>query len=226
MSVMAGIKACVFDAYGTLFDVHSAVQRHRNRLGRKADGVSALWRTRQLEYTWLRSLMDRYTDFDQVTEDALDFALDAHQVDDTALRADLLAAYRVLDCYPEVPAVLSALRDASMQTAILSNGTGDTLEHAAASAGIRRSLDSILSVDALRVYKPDPRVYQMAVDSLGVPAKSILFHSSNGWDAAGAATFGFRVAWINRGGQPRERLPGGPAVELESLDPVPGLLGI
>ncbi|MEX0731888.1 MAG: haloacid dehalogenase type II [Aquisalimonadaceae bacterium] len=226
MAIMSGIRACVFDAYGTLFDVHSAVQRHRSRLGSRADSVSAQWRTKQLEYTWLRSLMGRYTGFDQVTAEALDFVLDANEVNNPELRADLLEAYRVLDCYPEVPTVLAALRSAGMKVAILSNGTSATLETAAESAGLRDSLDQILSVDALAVYKPDPRVYQLAVDSLGVPRESILFHSSNGWDAAGAATFGFRVAWINRSGQPRERLPDAPTVELTSLESVPELVGI
>lgn len=223
---LAGIRACVFDAYGTLFDVHSAVQRYRERLGSHADAVSTLWRRKQLEYTWLRSLMGRHADFDVITADALDYALAAHGVTDDGLPRLLLEAYRKLDCYPEVPAVLAALRGAGLQTAILSNGTPATLDGAACSAGIRDSLDQILSIETVGVYKPDPRVYQLAVDHLGVSPEAILFHSSNGWDAAGAATFGFHVAWVNRSGQPRERLPDGPELELETLDPVPELLGV
>jgi len=223
---LRGIKACVFDAYGTLFDVHSAVQRHRDRLGEHAGSVSALWRSKQLEYTWLRSLMGRYTDFDHITEDALDHVLEAHAIHDDVLRGDLLQAYRVLSCYPEVPGVLRRLRDAGLPTAILTNGTSATMEHAAANAGIREQLDRILSVEQVGIFKPDPRVYQMAVDVLGLPASAILFHSSNAWDVAGAATFGFKVAWINRGGATPERLPDGPSVVLDSLEPVPGLIGL
>ena len=219
------IRACVFDAYGTLFDVHSAVARHRERLGSQASAVSALWRQKQLEYTWLRSLMGRYADFDHITEDALLHALEAFGVEPEGLTDDLLAAYRELTCYPEAPAALRTLQQRGMQTAILSNGTEQTLTHASRSAGLDDSLDRILSVDALGIYKPDPRVYQLAVDALDVSAAEILFHSSNAWDVAGAAAFGFRVAWINRSGAVRERLPEPPAVELTTLEPVPDLLG-
>ena len=219
-----GVEACVFDAYGTLFDVHSAVGRHRERLGAAADPVSAAWRARQLQYTWLRSLMRRWTDFAEVTADALDFALDEAGVADGALRRDLLAAYRSLECYPEVTGVLDALRGAGMRTAILSNGSREMLDAAVASAGLASRLDAVLSVDDVRVYKPHPDVYRLACDRLGVRREAICFLSSNAWDAAGAATFGFRVVWVNRFGQARERLPDAPEAEVETLDPLPGLV--
>jgi 2-haloacid dehalogenase len=220
----SGVRACVFDAYGTLFNVHSAVARHQARLGGLADGVSALWRTKQLEYTWLRTMMGRYVDFWQVTGDALDFALETHRYEDPDLRRDLMEAYLALDCYPEVPEVLQALREKGLKLAILSNGSSDMLKAAVESAGLSELLDASLSVDVLQCYKPMPAVYQMACDHLGVAAEEISFQSSNAWDAAGAATFGMRVAWINRFKQRPERLPGRPAAELESLSELPALM--
>ncbi len=221
-----GIRACVFDAYGTLFDVHSAVGRHRARLGDAADAVSETWRAKQLQYTWLRSLMERWTDFAAVTEDALDFALDQAGVQDGdgSLRAALLDAYRALDCYPEAPAVLDALRGGGMRTAVLSNGSRGMLDAAVASARLGSRLDAVLSVDDVRVYKPHPSVYRFACERLGVTPAEVCFLSSNAWDAAGAATFGFRVAWVNRFGQARERLPDAPEFELATLEPLPALV--
>lgn len=226
MTEFSMIKACVFDAYGTLFDVHSAVGRHRSRLGENADQVSALWRTKQLEYTWLRSLMQRHADFWQVTADALDYAMDAFDIADPGLREDLLQAYLRLDCYPEVRQVLGVLKQAGLRLAILSNGSPPMLEAGVASAGIDQLLDANLSVESVGIFKPDPRVYQLAVDQLGVTAEQISFQSSNAWDAAGAASFGFKVAWINRFSQRRERLPAVPHAELQSLAELPALLGL
>ena len=218
------IKVCVFDAYGTLFDVHAAVGHHRPRLGDKADGVSTMWRTKQLEYTWLRSLMDRYVPFWQVTGDALDYALDAHGVSDKALRDDLLNAYLQLDCYPEVPEVLAELKNGGMRTAILSNGSPEMLDAAVQSAKLDESLDAVLSVDELGIFKPHPSVYQLAADRLEVDARQVSFQSSNAWDAAAAATFGFRVAWVNRFGQAAERLPDQPDVQLRTLGELPAVV--
>lgn len=219
-----GITACVFDAYGTLFDVHSAVGRYRERLGDKADAVSMAWRTKQLEYTWLRSLMDRYVDFWQITGDGLDFAMEANGIDDADLREELMNAYLTLDCYPEVPQVLHALKDAGLQTAILSNGSPRMLEAAVASAGLENLLDEVISVDTLGVFKPAMEVYQQVLHLLDVGRGQVSFQSSNAWDAAGAATFGFNVAWCNRFGQGRERLPDGPQVEMKTLSELPGIV--
>ncbi|WP_319521868.1 haloacid dehalogenase type II [uncultured Desulfosarcina sp.] len=219
-----GIKACVFDAYGTLFDVHSAVGKHRLRLGDSADSVSILWRTKQLEYTWLRSLMGHHADFWQVTGDALDFAFDMHHIDDPDLRRDLMDAYLKLDCYPEVPAALATLKDRGLRLAILSNGTPTMLDAAVKNSGIEGLIEKNFSVEAVGIFKPDPRVYRIAVDGLKVKPEEIVFQSSNAWDAAGASAFGFKVAWVNRFGQSEERLPGRPDAEIGDLMKLPDLL--
>lgn len=226
-SAFSNIKACVFDAYGTVFDVHSAVAQHESQLPLNvAERVSTLWRTKQLEYTWLRSLMERHADFWQVTGDALDYALDSFDIENPPLRQDLMDAYLELNSYPEVESTLQKLKTAGMQTAILSNGSPAMLEAAVRKAGLEDLIDRTLSIEAVQVYKPNPRVYQLAVDELGVAATRISFQSSNAWDAVGAAAFGFRVAWVNRFGQRRERLPATPDAELKTLDELPPLLGI
>jgi 2-haloacid dehalogenase len=222
---MAGIEACVFDAYGTLFDVHSAVARLRAGVGARADELSQLWRTKQLEYTWLRALMGRHADFWRVTGDALGYALARTGVD-PAVRESLMQAYRSLDAYPEVPDVLRRLREAGLRTAILSNGAPEMLAAGARSAGIEELLDAILSVEDVGVFKPHPEVYRLAVARLGVAADRIAFQSSNGWDVHGAATFGLRAVWINRLGMPPERLPGAAEHELGDLAGLPALLGL
>lgn len=220
------IRACVFDAYGTLFDVHSAVGKHRQRLGDQADGVSNTWRGKQLEYSWLRSLMGDYTEFWQVTSDALDYALELHNITDSELKTDLMQAYLTLSAYPEVAQVLRTLKDAGLKTAILTNGSPAMIEAAVSSAGIGDLLDYNLSVDSVGIFKPDPRVYKMAVDAIGVSANDISFQSSNAWDAVGAAHFGFNVAWINRFAQQRERLPAQPHAELSDLTQLLPLLNL
>jgi 2-haloacid dehalogenase len=221
---ITGIKACVFDAYGTLFDVHSAVGKHRHRLGDIADQFSNLWRTKQLEYTWLRSLMGHHADFWRVTEDALDFAFDMHGINNPDLRRDLMEAYLELDCYPEAPEALSHLKSRGFKLAILSNGTPAMLEAAVQNAGIEALIEKNFSVEDVGIFKPDFRVYQMAVDGLNVRPEEIVFQSSNAWDASGASAFGFKVAWVNRFGQHRERLPGQPDVEIRNLMALPTLL--
>lgn len=219
------VGACVFDAYGTLFDVHSAVGRFLPRLGDKADGVSATWRSKQLEYTWLRSLMGHHADFWQVTGESLDYALASSGVEDPQLRRDLMEAYLRLDAYPEVPETLSRLKVAGIPLAILSNGAPKMLASAVKGAGLEGLFDGVFSVEEVGVFKPDPRVYRLAADRLGLKAGRILFLSSNSWDVAGAAAFGLRVAWVNRFSQVPERLPFGPDVELRTLAELPALLG-
>jgi 2-haloacid dehalogenase len=222
---MEGIRACVFDAYGTLFDVHSAVGRLRGRIGTHADEVSQLWRTKQLEYTWLRALMGRHADFWEVTGDALDYAL-ARTGIDGAVREPLMQAYLSLDAYPEVAGVLRRLQGAGLKLAILSNGSPAMLAAAIEHAGIGALLDAVLSVEEVGVYKPDPRVYRLAVDRLAVRADQIAFQSSNAWDVSGAGCFGLRPVWINRMRAPAERLPGKAERELQDLSGLPGLLGV
>ncbi|WP_394825346.1 haloacid dehalogenase type II [Pendulispora albinea] len=223
---MTRVKAYVFDAYGTVFDIHSAVRAHAPRLGDHADAISRLWRAKQLEYTWVRSLMRQHADFEAVTAASLDFAMASFGLADRALRAALLDAYRVLEAYPEVPGVLRALRRAGIPTAILSNGSPAMLERVVASAGLEGLFDALISVEEVGIYKPDPRVYQLAVDRLGVAAGDIGFHSSNAWDVAGARAFGLRVVWVNRTGQPDEYGLSSAKVEVRSLSELPELAGM
>ncbi|MDA1022887.1 MAG: haloacid dehalogenase type II [Proteobacteria bacterium] len=220
------IGACVFDAYGTLFDVAAAANRCRDELGDKADELAAVWRVRQLEYTWLRSLMQEYVEFWQVTGDGLDYAMAALGIEDNALRERLMDSYMVLDAYPEVKDVLTSIKAGGIKTAILSNGSPKMLNAAVGNAGIEGVLDDIFSVETVGVYKPHPSVYQMAVDGLGVEAGRICFMSSNAWDAAAAANFGFRVVWVNRFGQPQERIPGDPEQVIKTLEALSPLLGL
>ncbi len=221
-----GIRACVFDAYGTLFDVHSAAARCRDDLGDKAGTLSDIWRQKQLQYTWLRSLMGTHADFWQVTGDALDFALAAVGMDDPAVRRRLMDLYLELDAYPEVPAMLARLKEGGVATAILSNGAPAMLDAAVASAGLADTLDHVLSVEDVGIFKPDPQVYQLAVDRLAIAPHEICFQSSNAWDAYAASHFGFRVVWVNRFNQPPERIPGAPDRQITDLAPLPELIGL
>jgi 2-haloacid dehalogenase len=202
---MARYPLYVFDAYGTLFDVHSAVGRHRDLIGGQADRLSELWRAKQLEYTWVRSLMGAYRDFREVTADALDFAAARCGVTLAApTRQALLDAYEVLDAFPDAARTLTALKKSGARTAVLSNGTPDMLAHGVESAGLSGLLDVCLSVDDLGIFKTAPEVYAMIERHLNVAAADVSFQSSNRWDIAGAARFGLRCIWINRTGQPDE----------------------
>ena len=224
-AAFAGVRACVFDAYGTLFDYASAAARCTDVLGEQVAPLTALWREKQLQYTWLRSLQGRYVGFSQVTSEALEFALEAFGLRDPALQARLMSLYSTLECFPEVPAMLARLKAAGLQTAILSNGSPQMLASAVAHARIERFFDLVLSVDEVGVYKPHPKVYQLAVDRLGLPPGAISFQSSNGWDAYAASTYGMRVVWCNRYAQPAERLPGKPDSIISSLAQLPALVG-
>jgi 2-haloacid dehalogenase len=223
---LSDIKACVFDAYGTLFDFASAAKRCRDVLGDDVDKLSALWRDKQLQYSWLRTLQGGHADFWQVTGDALDFALETLGVDQPGLRQRLMSLYLTLDAFPEVPDMLARLKSAGLPTAILSNGSPKMLAAAVTGAGLDGLFDHVLSVEEVGVYKTHPRVYQLAVDRVGVPAAAMSFQSSNGWDAYAASAFGMRVVWCNRYGQRPERLPGRPDHEIRSLAEFPALLGI
>lgn len=221
-----GIRGCVFDAFGTVFDVHSAAAYCRARLPGVADELSNLWRRKQLEYTWLRSLMGRHADFAQVTSEALDYALDTFGIDDGELRGDLLTAYLRLECYPDARETLARMRQGGYKTAILSNGTPAMLHALVEHSGIGNLLDALLSIEEVGVYKPDARVYAVAGTRLGLAPHEISFYSANAWDAAGAASAGLRVVWVNRFAQRRERLPANPEIEVNSLAAVPALLGL
>jgi 2-haloacid dehalogenase len=222
---LRGVQGCVFDAYGTLFDFAAAARNCRDVLGDDIDRLTALWRDKQLQYTWLRAAQGRHADFWQVTGDALDFALETLGVTKPGLRDRLMSLYLTLDPFPEVSSVLARLKAAGLQTAILSNGSPAMLDAAVKAAKLETLLDAVLSVEEVGIYKPHPRVYQLAVDRLGIPASAICFQSSNAWDAYAASAFGMQVVWCNRYGQRRERLPGSPNREIKSLAELPALVG-
>lgn len=209
--------AYVFDAYGTLFDVHSAVRRHADAVGPDAPRLSEVWRIKQLEYSWVRALTGRYEPFSTLTEQALDYAFAAVPGASRNARDDLLAAYRALDPYPEVSAVLRALKEGGARTAILSNGSPDMLEPVIERAGLTDLLDAVVSVDALRTFKTDPRVYAHACERLGVAPGEVSFQSSNRWDIAGATAFGHRTVWVNRTEAPDEYADLPPAMVVRDL---------
>ena len=221
---LAGVQACVFDAYGTLFDFASAARSCRDVLGETIDTLTALWRDKQLHYTWLRAVQGRHADFWQVTGDALDFALETLAIDKPGLRDRLMNLYLTLQPFPEVPEVLEQLKTSGLRTAILSNGSPVMLDEVVRAAGLSTLIDAVLSVEAVGVYKPHPKVYQLAVDRLGVPAAAIAFQSSNAWDAYAGSAFGMQVVWCNRYGQRPERLPGKPDRTVRSLSELPALL--
>jgi 2-haloacid dehalogenase len=216
-------KAYVFDAYGTLFDVHAAIARYRAKVGPDAERFSELWRTKQLEYSWTLTLMGRYESFWTLTERALDFAFARFPKIDRNLRAALLDAYFALDAYPDAQPALAALKAEGRATAILSNGSTDMLAAAVKGAKLSDVLDHVLSVDAVRAFKPPPKVYDLAIDTLGVRANEIAFVSSNRWDVAGAANAGLRPVWVNRGGNPDEYPGLAPAAIICSLAEVAGI---
>ena len=224
------IKACVFDAYGTLFDVAAAAREAAAEPGSGSlstvwQKVAADWRAKQLQYTWLRAVADAHTDFWTVTKDGLDWALEASGLEDPELRERLLALYFQLSAYPEVPNTLSELRNSGFVTAILSNGEPRMLQGAVESAGITELLDGVLSAEEVGVFKPHRRVYELVGKHFGTQPDEVLFVSSNGWDAAHAAGFGFRSAWVNRAGEPMDRLPWKPEMVLPDLSDIPTIAG-
>jgi 2-haloacid dehalogenase len=221
---MTAPALCIFDAYGTLLDVHSAVAKHATRIGPKADAVSALWRAKQLEYSWVRSLMRRHRDFWKLTGEALDHALRCFDIDDDALRADLLDAYLELAPYPEAADALRELRNNGIRTCVLSNGTPQMLERALRSAGIHDLLDGCFSIEAAGIFKPDPSVYEIPLKKMNVALQDATFQSSNAWDAAGATAFGLNVFWINRAHHPAE-YKDNHVTEIASLSALPRMLG-
>lgn len=218
------IRAIAFDAYGTLFDVAAAAQRCAVALGPDVGGIAALWRTKQIEYTWQRSVRGQYVDFWQVTGQALDHALAAFHIDDPALRARLMELYFSLDPYPDARPALEAVRAAGLHVVILSNGSPSMLVSAVQRAGFSPLLEALLSADQVQNYKPHASVYQLACDHFRLPPRQIGFVSANGWDVSGAAAFGFRVVWINRTSAPAECLPGTAECVIGSLDALAGVL--
>jgi len=216
----------VFDAYGTLLDVDAAARAAAGepgfaRLAEIWPRLSADWRAKQLQYTWLRAITGDHRDFWAITEDSLDWALEAAGIEDAALRARLLQLYRRLEAYGDARPLLQKLHGAGVPTAILSNGSPGMLGEAVEAAGLSEFLDHVLSVEAVGIFKPAAQVYDLACETFGVGPGDILFVSSNGWDIAGAAGFGFRALWVNRAGLPVDRLPGRPDHILPDLTTVP-----
>lgn len=218
MAKLEGIGACVFDAYGTLFDVGSPVAKLASELGDKASGLTQLWRQKQLEYTWLRSLMGVHADFWHVTGDALDYALEALQIDEAGLRDELMTLYLKLDAFPDVVEALATLKARNKRLAILSNGSPSMLDSAVRAARLEKFFDMVLSVEDVGIYKPSRRVYRHAMQKLQVQdAPSICFVSANSWDAQAAAQFGFQVVRLARGGGQDDRIPGRVSARIAGL---------
>lgn len=215
-------SAYVFDAYGTLFDVHAAVRNHAESVGPDHTQLSETWRSKQLEFTWTRTLMGNYVDFWDLTQQALDYSFAKFPNANRDARQALLDAYWELDCFPEVPAVLKSLKDAGVRTGILSNGSSGMLDAAVKSAGLQDLMDDVISVDRISQFKAVPAVYQMVVDDYRVYPDAVSFQSSNRWDAAAAKSFGFRTVWCNRGNQPDEYFDLSPDLVLADLN---GLIG-
>jgi 2-haloacid dehalogenase len=217
-----GSTVAVFDAYGTLLDVHSAMQRHASRIGEGWARVSADWRQKHLEYSWIRSMAGGgRPDFWALARESLGVVAEVHKLTDRALLDDILQAYRTLDAYPEVPAMLARLRDAGIPRAILSNGAPAMLDDAVRAAGIGDFLDAVLSVETAGVFKPDPRVYRLATERFGVAPERVAFVSANAWDSYGASVFGFRVFRVNRNGAPDEYGLRQRAEEVHDLSSLP-----
>lgn len=222
------ITTCIFDAYGTLFDVTAAAREAAAEPGREAFAkvwpkLANDWRLKQLQYTWLRAVADAHTDFWEVTQNGLDWALEASNLTDPDLRERLLALYWQLSAYPEVPMMLSRLKKAGLNTAILSNGSPEMLDGAVESAGLTDVLDEVLSVQSVGVFKPHKNVYDMVGRRFDCTADQVLFVSSNGWDAAAAAGYGFQTVWVNRAGEPMDRLPWTPTNLRTDLASIPEL---
>ena len=217
------VSAYVFDAYGTLFDVHAAIARHRAQAGPEAERFSEIWRMKQLEYTWTMTLAGHYVDFWTLTERALDYAFARVASVDHALRPKLLEAYLRLDAFPDASKALAELKSRGLRLAILSNGSPRMLAAAVDASGIGGLLDAVLSVDAVRAYKPRPEVYALVTDGFGIASQEVVFVSSNRWDVMGAASFGFRAAWVNRANMPEEYAERPPVRVVADLSALPSL---
>ena len=222
------VTTCIFDAYGTLFDVAAAARIAAGEPGNEAlaahwPALAETWRRKQLEYSWLRAVQGDHCSFWKVTEDGLDWAMEAQGLAGSGLRQRLLDLYWQLPAYPEVHALLKTLQDRGLNTAILSNGSPEMLTAAAKSAGIETLLDDLLSVEEVGIFKPAAAVYELVCQRFGGSPAHVLFVSSNGWDAAAASAYGFHSVWVNRSGLPMDRLTGQPQTVLDTLEPIADL---
>ena len=217
---MNKIEACIFDAYGTLFDVNAACRELSKEVGDNWEKLASLWRLRQVEYTWLRNSMDEYIDFWKITSDALDYAMETLGIENYELREELLNLYLKLEAYPEVNDLLKKLKQRGLKTGILSNGSMKMLNSAVNNANIREYLDEILSVEECEIYKPSSKVYDLVKIKMQIDKENVLFFSSNAWDMHAASNYGFKTIWVNRFKAKLEKLPGKPIDIVYSLEKI------
>ena len=213
---MKKIKAIIFDAYGTLFDVNSAAEKCKERLGDKWEGFANYWRTTQLEYTWLRSLMRRHKDFWQITEDSLDKSMNFYNIDN-AMRSELLNLYKVLSPFTEVRGALNKLKQSNYKLAILSNGTPDLLNELVVSNQLKDIFDDIFSVEEAGIFKPDSKVYDLPINKYNIEKNEVLFLSANTWDVSGAGNYGYNTVWVNRNNNIFDKLDFEPNQQISNL---------
>ena len=213
---MENIKAIIFDAYGTLFDVNSAAEKCKDKIGDKWEGFANYWRTTQLEYTWLRSLMKRHKDFWQVTEDSLDKSMKVYEID-SSMRNELLDLYKILSPFKEVPEVLKSLKDKDLKLAILSNGTPDLLEQLVKSNNLENLFDNIFSVEEVGIYKPNYKVYDIPIKEYQINKNEVAFLSSNTWDVSGGGNYGYNSIWVNRNQNIFDNLDYNPRYKIKNL---------
>ena len=219
---MKNIKAIIFDAYGTLFDVNSAAEKCKYKIGDKWEAFANYWRTTQLEYTWLRSLMKRHKDFWQITEDSLDKSMSVFKIDNL-MRNELLDLYKILSPFEEVPKVLKSLKEKNFKLAILSNGTPSLLNELVRSNNLNNLFDDIFSIEEVGVFKPDSKVYDMPVKKYKIEKNEITFLSANTWDVSGGGNYGYNSIWVNRNNNIFDKLDYSPQNEIKNLN---GLLDI
>ena len=221
---MNNIKACIFDAYGTIFDVNAACRELSLDVGEKWQDLANLWRLRQVEYTWLRNSMNEYIDFWEITSGALDYAMEVLDINDKKLREQLLRLYLNLEAYPEVKEILQKLKDKNYRTGILSNGSTQMLDSAVKNANIEHLLDVVISVEECKIYKPSSEVYDLVEKKTDIKKDNVTFFSSNAWDMHAAANYGFKTIWVNRFDGVLERLPGKPSAIVKTLDNIDELI--
>ena len=217
-------KACIFDAYGTLFDVNAACRELSLDVGDKWQDLANLWRLRQVEYTWLRNSMNEYIDFWEITSGALDYAMEVLDIHDKKLRQQLLELYLKLEAYPEVKEILQKLKDKKFRTGILSNGSKQMLDSAVKNANIEDLLDVVISVEECKIYKPSSEVYDLVEKKTDIKKDNVTFFSSNAWDMHAAANYGFKTIWVNRFDGVLEKLPGKPSAIVKTLNNIDELI--
>ena len=213
---MKNIKAIIFDAYGTLFDVNSAAKKCKEKIGHKWEGFANYWRTTQLEYTWLRSLMKRHKDFWQITEDSLDKSMKVYKIE-SSMRNELLSLYKVLSPFKEVPEVLNSLKKKDLKISILSNGTPSLLSQLVKSNNLENIFNDIFSIEEVGIYKPDSKVYDMPIKKYQIQKNEVVFLSANTWDVSGSGNYGFNSIWVNRNKNVFDKLDYNPKYEIKDL---------